>query len=92
MPAIMKISPQGQIRIPKKILHSVRIDNGDYVEVDVEDGNIVLRPRKLIDPSQGWYWTGQWQAMETKVDQEIENDGTSPRFQSAEEGLTWLKE
>ena len=92
MPAIMKISPQGQIRIPKKMLHSVRIDNGDYVEVDVEDGNIVLRPRKSIDPSQGWYWTGQWQGMETKVDQEIENDGISPRFQTAEEGLKWLKE
>ncbi|HHD64875.1 MAG TPA: AbrB/MazE/SpoVT family DNA-binding domain-containing protein, partial [Desulfobulbaceae bacterium] len=56
MAAIMKISPQGQIRIPKKIMAMLGIDKGDYVEVDVEASNIVLKPRKLIDPSQGWYW------------------------------------
>ena len=57
----MKISPQGQIRIPKKIMSTLRIEKGDYVEVDIEDGHIVLKPRKLIDPSQGWYWTKEWQ-------------------------------
>ncbi|MFH1146304.1 MAG: AbrB/MazE/SpoVT family DNA-binding domain-containing protein, partial [Pseudomonadota bacterium] len=64
MPDIMKISPQGQIRIPKKIMQTLGIDKGDYLEVDVEEGNVVLRPRKLIDPSQGWYWTKEWQKME----------------------------
>ncbi len=54
MSAVMKISPQGQIRIPKKIMQTLNIDNGDYVEVDIQGGNIVLKPRKLIDPSQGW--------------------------------------
>lgn len=45
MPTIMKISPQGQIRIPKKILIALGIEKGDYVEVDVEqeiDGRDLL--------------------------------------------------
>jgi AbrB family looped-hinge helix DNA binding protein len=92
MPAIMKISPQGQIRIPKKIMSTLGIEKGDYVEVDVEEKQIVLKPRKLIDPSQGWYWTKEWQKMESGVDEEIKKDQVSVEFESAEQGLKWLKE
>jgi AbrB family looped-hinge helix DNA binding protein len=84
---IMKISPQGQIRIPKKIMITLGIEKGDYVEVDVEKSQIVLKPRKLIDPSQGWYWTKEWQKMEADVDEEIEKDQLSAKFESAEKGL-----
>ena len=91
MPDIMKISPQGQIRIPKKIMHTLGIDKGDYLEVDVEEGNVVLKPRKLIDPSQGWYWTKEWQKMEADVDKEIEKHQLSPRFHTDEEGIKWLR-
>lgn len=91
MPDIMKISPQGQIRIPKKIMQTLGIDKGDYLEVDVEEGNVVLRPRKLIDPSQGWYWTKEWQKMEADVDKEIEEHQLSPKFDTVEEGANWLK-
>ena len=92
MSAIMKISPQGQIRIPKKIMSTLGIEKGDYVEVDLEEGQIVLKPRKLIDPSQGWYWTKEWQKMEADVDDEIKKHQLSPKFQTAEQGLKWLKE
>ena len=92
MPPIMKISPQGQIRIPKNIMVAIGIETGDYVEVDVEQRHIVLKPRKLIDPSQSWYWTKEWQKREADVDEEIKNDHLSNKFESAEEGLKWLKE
>lgn len=92
MPTIMKISPQGQIRIPKNIMITLGIEKGDYVELDIEERQIVLKPRKLIDPSQGWYWTKEWQKMEADVDKEIEKNHLSAKFKSAEEGLKWLKE
>ena len=88
---IMKISPQGQIRIPKKIMITLGIEKGDYVEVDVEKSQIVLKPRKLIDPSQGWYWTKEWQKMENDIDEEIQKEQLSATFESAEQGLQWLK-
>ena len=92
MPTIMKISPQGQIRIPKNIMITLGIEKGDYVELDIEERQIVLKPRKLIDPSQSWYWTKEWQKMEADVDKEIEKNHLSAKFESAEEGLKWLKE
>ena len=91
MSSVMKISPQGQIRIPKNIMQTLGIDIGDYVEVDIEDTKIVLNPRKLIDPTQGWYWTKEWQKMESEADEEIEKGDVSPKFRNAKEGIKWLK-
>ncbi len=91
MNTIMKISPQGQIRIPKKILQSLKITPGDYIEIDIENGQAVLKPRKLIDPTQGWYWTPEWQAKETEANEAIEKTEVSPTFDSAEEAIEWLK-
>lgn len=91
MSSIMKISPQGQIRVPKKIMEALGIEKGDYVEVELEEDQIVLKPRKLIDPTQGWYWTREWQKIEAEVDQEIERGELSPEFKDPEEGLKWLK-
>jgi looped-hinge helix DNA binding domain, AbrB family len=91
MSSIMKISPQGQIRVPKKIMEALKIGNGDYLEVELAKDQIVLKPRKLIDPSQGWYWTQEWQKVESEVDKEIERGELSPGFKKAEEGLQWLK-
>ena len=91
MAAIMKISPQGQIRIPKQIMQSLCISQGDFVELCIENDQIVLKPRKLIDPTQGWYWTKEWQQVESDVDGEIKNGKMSPKFRTAEEGTKWLK-
>ena len=91
MSAIMKISSQGQIRIPKQVMAHLGILTGDYLEIELLEGQIILKPRKLIDPSQGWYWSKEWQKMESEVDRELENDQPSPRFKTAREGLAWLK-
>ena len=74
MSIVMKISPQGQIRIPKKVMQTLNIEKGDYVEVEIAQNQIILKPRKLIDPAQGWYWTKEWQKMEVEVDNEIKKD------------------
>jgi AbrB family looped-hinge helix DNA binding protein len=92
METIMKISPQGQVRIPKKIMESLGLETGDYLAMDIENGQILLKPRKLIDPSQGWHWTKSWQEKEADADKEIEQDELSPEFRTAEEGIKWLKE
>ena len=51
MSTVMKISPQGQIRIPKKVMQTLNIEKGDYVEVEIDQNQIILKPRKLIDRS-----------------------------------------
>jgi AbrB family looped-hinge helix DNA binding protein len=91
MATVMKISPQGQIRIPKGFMEKLGVEKGDYIEVALENGQISLKPRKLIDPSQGWYWTREWQKEEAEVDEQIKKGEISPEFKTAEDGLKWLK-
>lgn len=88
---ILKISPQRQIRVPKKLMEKIGLYEGDYVEITLRGMEIVLKPRKLIDPQQGWFWTKEWQEGEKEVDKEIQNEELSPEFHTAEEGLEWLK-
>ena len=70
----------------------LNIDIGDFVEIDVQEHEIVLKPRKLIDPSQGWYWTKEWQTMESEVDKQVELDQISDKFNNSEDAIKWLKE
>jgi AbrB family looped-hinge helix DNA binding protein len=91
MGMVLKISPQGQIRIPKKLMELLDLHKGDYVEMGLEKEEIVLKPRKLIDPAQGWFWTKEWQKEEKEVDQQIKKGELSPKFRSANEGIKWLK-
>jgi AbrB family looped-hinge helix DNA binding protein len=89
MSTVMKISSQGQIRIPQKIMNSLGIGKGDYVEVNVEESQIVLKPRKLIDPTQSWYWTPEWQAKEREADLDL-SAGKYHEFDTVEELLNDL--
>ena len=92
MTTIMKISPQRQVRIPKKLMQMLSIETGDFVEIDVQNHEIVLKPRKLIDPAQGWHWTKEWQHMESEVDEQIEKDEMSVKFENPEDSIQWLQE
>lgn len=59
-------------------MNALKIQPGDYVEVDMDNGHVILKPRKLIDPSQGWYWTKEWQEIENRIDQELKEKEHSP--------------
>jgi len=74
-----------------KFLEILGLEAGDYIEALLEGDHIALKPRKLIDPSQGWYWTKEWQDAEKEVDGEVARGEVSPTFLTAEKGLEWLK-
>jgi len=45
---VMKIRMNRQLTIPKAIFDELGLREGDYVEVCVEDNNIVIRPKRLV--------------------------------------------
>jgi hypothetical protein len=66
----------------------------DFVSLSIRPSleGIILKPQKLIDPAQSWYWSKEWQQNEVEADEEIKKEALSPEFQNAEAGLKWLKE
>jgi len=68
---LMKVRPKGQITLPDAIREAARLSEGDYLEVSVEEGTIVMRPKKLIDADQAWFWTDEWQRGEREASEDI---------------------
>lgn len=48
MPAV-KIGVSRQVVIPKKIHDRLGLQPGDYLEVEVERGKVILTPKALVD-------------------------------------------
>jgi AbrB family looped-hinge helix DNA binding protein len=62
---------KGQLTLPEEIRKAARLDEGDLLEAEVTADGILLRPQKVIDASQAWFWTPEWQAREREADADL---------------------
>lgn len=81
---VTTVRAKGQVTIPADIRQSARLEVGDPVAFEVVEGGILLRPMKIVDASQAWFWTAAWQAGERQAESELEG-GLGERFDSDEE-------
>ena len=65
---------------------------GDFVEAELdEEGHIVLIPKKLVDASQAYFWTEDWQRGESEAEDDIKA-GRVKRFKSAADTAKYLED
>src|ERR1700674_4777571 len=77
---------KGQVTLPEEIRNAAHLEAGDLLEAELTDEGILLRPQKVIDASQAWFWTPEWQAGERQVDDQLAA-GEGERFDSGGELL-----
>ena len=70
-PRLVTLRPNGQLTLPADIRTSAHADTGDVFVAEVQDDAIVLRPKKLIDAAQAYFWTDEWQAGEREASDDI---------------------
>ena len=87
--SLAKVTSKGQITIPAIIRKQLNIGEGDHVRFRGQDGRIVLEAVAVVDRSQAWFWTPQWQAAEQEASDDIKA-GRVSRFNSAEEAIVAL--
>jgi antitoxin PrlF len=68
---LTRIRGKGQLTLPEHIRRAARLKEGDYLEVTTRGGEIVMRPKKLVDADQAWFWTDAWQAGEREASEDI---------------------
>ena len=91
MGMLAKLTSGGQVTLPKEIRVKTNMQPGDFVEVDLDrEGHIVLSPKKLVDASQAYFWTEEWQKGEHKADEDIKA-GRVKKFKSAREAVKYLE-
>jgi AbrB family looped-hinge helix DNA binding protein len=81
---LVKVTRCGQVTIPASLRQVIGIEVGDYVQLRVEGDYIVLTPKKLIDKSQAYFWTKEWQAAEREAEEDIRN-GRVAEFDTLED-------
>jgi AbrB family looped-hinge helix DNA binding protein len=91
MATLTRLTSGGQVTLPKEIRIKARMLAGDLVEVRLDkEGHIVLTPKKLVDASQAYFWTEEWQKGERKADEDIKA-GRVKRFKSAAVAVKYLE-
>jgi DNA-binding cell septation regulator SpoVG len=49
----------------------MKLQEGDNLDISMEDDKIVIKPVLVIDRSQSWFWSKPWQDMEKEADDDI---------------------
>jgi antitoxin PrlF len=86
----MTLRAKGQLTLPEEIRKAAHLDEGDLLEVELTEEGILLRPQKVIDASQTWFWTTEWQAGERDADADL-GAGRAETFGSGEEFVEALR-
>lgn len=84
------IRSKGQITLPARLRSRLGLEEGDFVEIEETPEGILLKPRKLIDASQSYFWTDAWQKGELVADRDIEK-GRYEVFDDVDDLLDSLK-
>ena len=83
--ATTKITRNFQVSIPKAVRDRLRLEEGDLLEVEERDGEIVMIPKRLIDADQAWFWSREWQEGEREADEDIKAGRVSGPFKTIED-------
>jgi antitoxin PrlF len=81
---------KGQLTLPEEIRAAAHLEEGDLLEAEITAEGILLRPQKVIDATQAWFWTPEWQAGEREADADLAA-GRSEVFDSGAEFVDALR-
>lgn len=81
-----RMRAKGQITLPAKVREAAHLAEGDPVEFAIVPEGILLRPKKIIDATQAWFWTAAWQAGEAEASADI----AAGRVEVFEDGDSFL--
>lgn len=66
-----RVRAKGQITIPREIRERAHLEEGDPIEVEMVPEGILLKPQKVVDATQSWFWTPDWQVGEREASADI---------------------
>jgi AbrB family looped-hinge helix DNA binding protein len=89
--ALVRVKRHYQITIPQGLRKELNIDIGDYVELENQKGNIIMRPVKLVRPDQEYFYTKEWQKGEAEADKDIAKADVIGPFDNIKDSLKALK-
>ena len=84
----LTLRAKGQMTLPEEIRLAAHLEEGDLLDAELTEEGVLLRPRKVIDATQAWFWSPDWQAGE----RDVEADRAAGRVQTFASGAAMLTE
>jgi antitoxin MazE len=88
---LVKIKERYQITIPNSLRKNFNIAVGDYMELEKKNGEIILRPVKLVHPEHAYFYSKEWQQGEAEADKDIANGDVLGPFDNVTDTKNALK-
>lgn len=81
---VMQIRRNFQITLPVVVRRKLGLRVGDILETVVKEDRVIITPKKVIDASQSWFWSKEWQDAEKEAEADI-MAGRVKKFKNAKE-------
>jgi AbrB family looped-hinge helix DNA binding protein len=88
---LVKVKRNYQITIPQSLRKFFQLAVGDYLQVELQDETLVIRPVKVVHPDQEYFFTKEWQEKETEADKDITEGKVVGPFENSQDALKALK-
>jgi bifunctional DNA-binding transcriptional regulator/antitoxin component of YhaV-PrlF toxin-antitoxin module len=64
----IRLRIKGQLTLPEELRSAAGLAEGAFLNAELTDEGILLRPEHVIDATQAWFWAPEWQAGEAEAD------------------------
>jgi len=88
---LIKVKQNYQITIPNSLRKNLNIAVGDYLEVEKQDSELILKPVKMVPTDEAYSHTKEWQKGEKKADKDLKKGDVLGPFDNLADGLKALK-
>ena len=88
--SLVKVKNKYQIVIPEDVRKKIKIEVGDSLEIIEKDGLVIAKPVVIVDKSQAYFWTDEWQKGEKEAE-DAKKKGDFKDFDNADKAVKWLK-
>lgn len=91
MADLVQVRKKAQITLPLSVRKKLDIEEGDFLDIQVKNGEMVLKVKKLVDKDQSWFWTKRWQEGEKEAEED-KKAGRVYSFPDAKSAIASLHE
>ena len=88
---LIKVKQNCQITIPNRLRKTLNIAVGDYLEVEKQDSELILKPVKMVHTDEAYFHTKEWQKGEKQADKDLKKGNVLGPFDKVADGLKALK-
>lgn len=87
---VVKVGRSRQVVIPKRIWDALKLNAGDFFEVEALEGQIVFTPKRLVDVEELIFWSKKSQEGLKEAFQDVRK-GRISTYKTAEDAIADLR-